>query len=58
MQYEIFQDIANMWRWRLVKDGTNIIAVSGEGHHTKGYCELEIQWVKGSVDAPVVEVDS
>jgi amphi-Trp domain-containing protein len=34
-EFELYQDRANEWRWRLVHDNGNIIADSGEGYSRK-----------------------
>jgi uncharacterized protein YegP (UPF0339 family)/predicted phage tail protein len=34
--FELFEDTAGEWRWRLVHDNGNIIADSGEGYASKG----------------------
>lgn len=54
-RFEIYQDGANEWRWRLVVSNGNIIADSGEGYSSKQGAERGIQSVKRSApDAQII----
>lgn len=58
MKYEYFRSKRNdEWYWRLRAANGQIIAVGGEGYKNKADCLRGIELVKGSGDAPVVEVD-
>jgi len=46
--FEVFQDNAGEWRWRLVATNGNIIADSGEGYRSKQGVERGIESVKRS----------
>jgi len=35
MRFELYEDKADEWRWRLVADNGNIVADSGEGYKNK-----------------------
>ncbi len=52
--YVIYKDNAGEWRWRLNDEG-EIIATSHDGHMFKSICESEIEKVKKSHDAPVID---
>lgn len=47
-RFELYQDTADEWRWRLVVSNGNIIADSGEGYASKQGAERGIQSVKNS----------
>lgn len=54
--FELYEDDADEWRWRLVHDNGNIIADSGEGYSSKGGAENGIESVKDNApDAPISE---
>lgn len=55
MRYQMYQDAANEWRWRLRAANHEIIATSGEGYKNKSDCRHAIDLVKGSANAPVEE---
>nr|WP_277552737.1 HVO_2922 family protein [Halobaculum sp. YSMS11] len=56
--FEVYQDTAGQWRWRLEHDNGNIIADSGEGYASKQKAEEGITSVKRNApDANVVKVD-
>ncbi|MDL0130160.1 YegP family protein [Halobacterium salinarum] len=56
--FEIYEDMAGQWRWRLVHDNGNIIADSGEGYSTMSKAEEGIQAVRESAtEADVVRLD-
>ena len=52
--FEVFQDSAGEWRWRLVATNGNIIADSGEGYESKQGATRGIESVKRS--APEAEI--
>jgi len=55
--FELFEDSANEWRWRLIHENGNIIADSGEGYASKQKAEQGIQSVKDNAgDAEIEEV--
>ncbi|RBI60054.1 DUF1508 domain-containing protein [halophilic archaeon] len=49
--FEVFQDTADEWRWRLVAANGNIIADSGEGYRSKQGVKRGIESVKNSASA-------
>ena len=57
MRYEIYNDRAGEWRWRLRAANNEPIATSGEGYRNKADCLHGVNLVKGSANAQVVEVD-
>ncbi|WP_254841057.1 HVO_2922 family protein [Natronomonas marina] len=44
--FELYEDSAGQWRWRLVHDNGNIIADSGEGYASRQKCEQGLRSVK------------
>lgn len=52
--FEVFQDSADEWRWRLVASNGNIIADSGEGYQSKQGVKRGIESVKRN--APEAEI--
>ena len=59
MTFEVYEDRAGEWRWRL-RSGNNvdIVATSGEGYDSKSNCKRAIESVKAGVpNAEVVEVE-
>jgi uncharacterized protein YegP (UPF0339 family) len=57
--FEVYEDRAGKWRWRLVHDNGNIIADGGEGYASRQKCEQGIASVKGNApDADVETVDN
>ena len=54
MYFEIYQDRALQWRWRLKAANHEIIA-QGEGYHNRSDCEHAVKLVKQSSNAPVRE---
>jgi len=44
--FQIYQDKANEYRWRLLADKKTILADSGEGYKTRRECERDIERVK------------
>lgn len=58
MKFQIYQDKAGEWRWRLLASNGNIVADSGEGYTTKVACLDTIDRIKtASVSAEVVETE-
>jgi uncharacterized protein YegP (UPF0339 family) len=56
--FEVYEDKAGQWRWRLEHDNGNIIADSGEGYATKQKAKEGIESVKTNApDADVVDVE-
>ena len=54
--FELYEDRADKWRWRLVHDNGNIIADSGQGYSSKRSAIQGIESVKANApDAPVEE---
>jgi uncharacterized protein YegP (UPF0339 family) len=56
LKYEVHQDRAGEWRWRLIASNSKKIADSGEGYKKKSDCLNAINLVKLSLGAPVVEL--
>jgi uncharacterized protein YegP (UPF0339 family) len=57
--FELFEDAAGEWRWRLVAPNGNIVADSGEGYASKQGAKRGIRSVKaGAPDAPIRVVDT
>jgi len=56
--FELFQDDADEWRWRLRHANGNIIADSGEGYTTKANAKKGIRSVQTNApDATVEEIE-
>ncbi|AHF99644.1 hypothetical protein HALLA_13490 [Halostagnicola larsenii XH-48] len=54
--FQLFEDRANEWRWRLVHRNGNIIATSGEGYTTKQNARKGIRSVRRNApEAAVVD---
>ena len=54
--FELYEDRAGQWRWRLVHDNGNIIADGGQGYRSKRGARRGIESVKANApDAPVEE---
>jgi uncharacterized protein YegP (UPF0339 family) len=58
MTYEYYKDKKGEWRWRLVAANGRILADSGEGYKSEKECKDDINRVKNSKDAPVVQRSS
>ncbi len=56
LSFELFQDKAGEWRWRLRHRNGNILATSSEGYRAKADAMRCIENVKASSDATVNEV--
>lgn len=53
--FEVYEDNAGEWRWRLVASNSNIIADSGEGYVSKQGAKRGIESVKATApDAQIV----
>jgi uncharacterized protein YegP (UPF0339 family) len=55
MTYYYYKDARGEWRWRLKASNGRILADSGEGYESEQECKADIDRVKGSVSAPVVQ---
>jgi len=53
--FELYQDNAEEWRWRLVHENGNIIADSGEGYSTKSNAMNGLESVKQNAEGATVE---
>ncbi|QLD90339.1 YegP family protein [Natronomonas salina] len=53
--FEVYEDRAGQWRWRLVHDNGNVIADSGEGYASRQKCEQGLQSVKQNAPEANVE---
>lgn len=53
--FEIYEDKADQWRWRLVHSNGNIIADSGEGYASRQKCEQGLESVKKNAQGADVE---
>jgi len=54
--FEVYEDAAGAWRWRLVHDNGNVIAEGGQGYTTKRRALTGIESVKENApDARVEE---
>ncbi|SDQ24725.1 amphi-Trp domain-containing protein [Natronobacterium texcoconense] len=57
-RFEVYQDRADEWRWRLVHWNGNIVADSGEGYASRGNAERAVRGVMRAVpDATVVRLE-
>lgn len=55
MEYHIYRDAANQYRWYLKAANNRKIANSGEGYNNRTDCLAAIHLVKGSNSAPIRE---
>ncbi|MFW5965229.1 MAG: HVO_2922 family protein [Halodesulfurarchaeum sp.] len=56
--FELYEDSAGEWRWRLVAANGQIVADGGEGYSSKQGAKRGIESVKkGAPDADIVEVE-
>ncbi len=55
--FELYEDSAGEWRWRLVVQNGNIIADSGEGYSSKQGARRGIESVKRNAPVADVRVD-
>lgn len=58
MRFELYKDHDAEWRWRLRTQNGNVVADSAEGYRHREDCERGIAIVKGSADAPVVDMSA
>ena len=54
-RFELYEDRASEWRWRLVHDNGNIIADSGQGYSSKQGARRGIESVKTNAPNAAVE---
>ncbi|MFB6070776.1 MAG: HVO_2922 family protein [Halanaeroarchaeum sp.] len=53
-RFELYEDEAGEWRWRLRHDNGNVIADSGEGYASRQKARQGIESVKRTApDAPI-----
>lgn len=55
-RFELFEDQAGEWRWRLIAPNGNIIADSGEGYRSKQGARRGIDAVKRHAPKADIEV--
>lgn len=48
--FEVFEDRAEEWRWRLVHRNGNVLADSGEGYASRGNARRAIDTIQNSID--------
>lgn len=53
--FEVYEDRAGGWRWRLVHDNGRIVADGGEGYASRRKCEQGIGSVKENAPGAAVE---
>ena len=53
LKFEVYEDKADQWRWRLRNARGEIIAVSGDSHRQAQHCETEIMLVRMSKNASI-----
>jgi len=56
MHFEIYQDLANKWQWRLCGQQGQRLAESHRGLETQQECLAQIRIVQGSGLAPIREL--
>ncbi len=57
--FEVYEDNAEAWRWRLVHDNGNIIADSGQGYASKQKAKQGLESVKQNVPgAPIEDIEA
>lgn len=54
--FEVYEDSAGEWRWRLVAPNGNIVADSGEGYSSKQGAKRGIESVKAGAPAAEIEI--
>ena len=60
-RYELYEDRADEWRWRLKAPNGEIIADSSEGYKTRGGCQLAIsrmQWMASTSNVRDITLSS
>jgi hypothetical protein len=55
--FELYEDAADEWRWRLVHDNGNIIADSGQGYASKQKAKQGLRSVRRNAPGAAVEAD-
>ena len=55
-RFEVYEDNAGEWRWRLIATNGNIIADSGEGYTSKQGAKRGIESVKTNAPNALVTV--
>lgn len=58
MRFELYKDHKSEWRWRLRSQNGNVIADSAESYRHRDDCENGIRLVKGSAEAPIVDMSA
>ena len=53
--FEVYEDRAGQWRWRLVHDNGNIIADGGQGYASKQKAKQGLDSVKSNAPGAAVE---
>lgn len=57
MKFELYEDKAGEWRWRLVAKNGKTIADSGEGYHGQGNARRALKTVRKAIaDADIIVV--
>ncbi|GAA0657113.1 HVO_2922 family protein [Salarchaeum japonicum] len=54
-RFEVYEDDAGQWRWRLVHRNGNILADSGEGYASKQKAKQGLESVKENAPGAPVE---
>ena len=54
--FQVYEDNAGEWRWRLIASNGNIIADSGEGYQSKQGVKRGIESVKRSVPKATLQI--
>lgn len=54
--FQVYEDSAGEWRWRLVASNGNIIADSGEGYQSKQGVKRGIESVKRAVPQATLQI--
>lgn len=56
--FEVYEDAASEWRWRLVAQNGNIVADSGEGYGSRSAAREAAERVRGGApEADVLDID-
>ena len=53
--FEVYEDVAGRWRWRLVHDNGNIVAEGGQGYASTGGAVSGIESVQGNAPEAKIE---
>ncbi|NDD55758.1 DUF1508 domain-containing protein [bacterium] len=56
MRFEVYQDNAAEWRWRLLASNGRILADSGEGYQNRSDCWNVILLIRDNVEFAPMEV--